>query len=800
MVHGDDGAMTRRLTAFLTHPVQYYVPWFRYVTERCSDVRLSVVYVSAPSAAQQGVGFNRPFTWDVDLLSGYRSHVLRPAREGDAFDSDHFLGLDDRGIAAAIREERPDAVLLAGWHSIAQVRALAACRRQGIPVIYRGDTHRWTGAGGWRWPGRPMKTRILLRQFAAHLAVGLRSREFLLAHGVPPTRIYHSPHVVDNAFFAAAAAAHQTVDGRAAARAGFGLGVSDFVVLFAGKLEARKRPLDAVRAVARLGAGASLLVAGDGPLAADCRREAARLDVRAVWAGFTNQREMGKVYGIADCLVLPSDRLESWGLVVNEAMATGLPAVVSDRAGCAPDLVDAETGAVVPAGDVEAIAAALIRIRAAGREADYAGRCRTRVARCSFERATTGLRAALDAVAPARAAGERPPRVIACCGSMVIVSGLERMTFEVLRVLRHRGASVHCIVNTWENHRIVERVEALGASWSTGYYRYGFGRRLLNPLRLAQFLWDMLRTSVGLLRDAARFEPTHVLVPEHTVALRNAPALLMLRLLDVAVVFRLANRPDRGRFYRFLWSLVLPRVVTTFVANSAFSEGRMLENGVPPAKIRLIRNTVSRRAAPAQTDAAVLQLVRERPTILSVGQLLPFKGTHFVVDAAVELLRAGHDVQAVIVGAIPRWPADVAAYVSELRQRADRDGHGRIHFVGLRENVLEIMRASYVLAVPILGEETFGNVVLEAQSVGLPAVAFPTGGLVELIAHGRTGLVSEAPTRDALVQGLEFYLRSPAERERASRACLQEFSRPDSDLTAGEFERRWWELFAQVSP
>src|SRR3989442_9978875 len=47
------------------------------------------------------------------------------------------------------------------------------------------------------------------------------------------------------------------------------------------------------------------------------------------------------------------------------------------------------------------------------------------------------------------------PRVIACCGSMVIVAGLERLTFETLRVLKERGAAVHCVVNSWENHRIV---------------------------------------------------------------------------------------------------------------------------------------------------------------------------------------------------------------------------------------------------------------------------------------------------------------------------------------------------------
>ena len=66
---------------------------------------------------------------------------------------------------------------------------------------------------------------------------------------------------------------------------------------------------------------------------------------------------MGRVYAAADCLVLPSD-IESWGLVVNEAMATGLPAVVADRVGCAPDLiVPGETGEIAGRGDVDDLGA-----------------------------------------------------------------------------------------------------------------------------------------------------------------------------------------------------------------------------------------------------------------------------------------------------------------------------------------------------------------------------------------------------------------------------------------------------------
>ena len=106
------------------------------------------------------------------------------------------------------------------------------------------------------------------------------------------------------------------------------------------------------------------------------------------------------------------------------------------------------------------------------------------------------------------------------------------------------------------------------------------------------------------------------------------------------------------------------------------------------------------------------------------------------------------------------------------------------------------MRASYVLSAPILQEETFGNVVLEARSVGLPVVTFARGGLTELVAHRRTGFVCLSADLPGLLEGLRFFLARPEERAAASINSLDASSEPDNDCTTGEFERRWWAMFA----
>jgi glycosyltransferase involved in cell wall biosynthesis len=288
-----------------------------------------------------------------------------------------------------------------------------------------------------------------------------------------------------------------------------------------------------------------------------------------------------------------------------------------------------------------------------------------------------------------------------------------------------------------------------------------------------------------------------VLTPEYSAVLRNAPTLALLKLLGVKVVFRIGNAPERGRIHEVLWRHVLPPFVTRFVPNSRFGYRRLQEAGVPEQKITLIRNALSRRPPVAETDSDVVRLAASRPTILAVGQIAPFKGTHLLVEAMLQLLTERFDVQAVVVGALPHWPPEFVEYAARLRaQVAAAGASDRVHFVGVRENVLEIMKSSYVLAAPILQEETFGNVALEARSVGLPVVTFARGGLTELVVHHRTGYICESADLPGLLAGLRYFLARPEARAAASAGSLDLSSEPDNDCTSGEFERRWWAMFA----
>jgi glycosyltransferase involved in cell wall biosynthesis len=141
-------------------------------------------------------------------------------------------------------------------------------------------------------------------------------------------------------------------------------------------------------------------VVGDGELRRPCEEAALRSSVPVCFAGFLNQGRMPDAYAAADCLVLPSDCGETWGLVVNEAMACGLPAIVSDQVGCGPDLIrEGATGHVFRCGDVDDLSAKMGAMAAAIRSGkDFAPRVREHVAAYSVETLTANTVRALKCV------------------------------------------------------------------------------------------------------------------------------------------------------------------------------------------------------------------------------------------------------------------------------------------------------------------------------------------------------------------------------------------------------------------
>jgi glycosyltransferase involved in cell wall biosynthesis len=172
--------------------------------------------------------------------------------------------------------------------------------------------------------------------------------------------------------------------------------------LFSGKLAWRKGPDLLVEAVGRLrkeGEDVGLVFCGSGETETQLKKRCEQLKVPAVFLGFVNQSGLSAVYHACDLFCLPSREGETWGLVVNEALLHGLPVVVSEAVGCAPDLVKTkESGEIFETGNRQGLAAALEKVIRGGLEAERRQACRKVVEGYSTVRAAKGIREALDRI------------------------------------------------------------------------------------------------------------------------------------------------------------------------------------------------------------------------------------------------------------------------------------------------------------------------------------------------------------------------------------------------------------------
>ena len=348
-----------RLLIGSSHPIQYHSPLFRQLSEDPA-IDPDVLYLTLPSAETQGLGFGKAFTWDVPLLEGYRWHLASSGR-GLGITSGYrgvWLRHPGRELGWGVHGERPAALLLTGWHFFGLVQLFVAAKLWRIPVLLRMDSNDF----------RPRSLildliyRVLFMGVDVVLTVGTANARWCRLNGIPSTRMVSSPHFIDNAYFSEKTASLRCQ--RRELRDRWRIPSDSFCFLFAGKLQPKKRPQDLLDAFAlvhtkikRTVRPVHLLIVGTGEMEASCRSQVEALHLPITFVGFLNQSEMPAAYAVSDCLVLPSDHGESWGLVVNEAMACGLPAIVSDLVGCAEDLVHpGVTGDVVPCANPAALA------------------------------------------------------------------------------------------------------------------------------------------------------------------------------------------------------------------------------------------------------------------------------------------------------------------------------------------------------------------------------------------------------------------------------------------------------------
>jgi glycosyltransferase involved in cell wall biosynthesis len=409
------------LAILTTHPIQYQVPLWQRLTADGS-VPFEVWYLSQQATElSRDREFGTEFAWDIDMLSGYRYRILKtPA---GATPNIFWRSRITESLPKLFQETKTMVLWVNGWQVAAYWQAVWAAHKAGVKVWMRGESNslreqriqrsevrgqrsegnegvtdeRATRAplheGGLKQRAKRILLRQLFRRVDHFLCIGTANRELYRNYGIPESKLHMAMYAVDNERFRRQA---EAIRGRrSVVRSQWSIPQESFCILFCGKFIPKKHPMDVVKAAQLLLAShpklkVHLLFVGSGELGGELRaachvvydaEASQRSEVRgqrsapdnrelitdnakpaATFTGFLNQTEISQAYVAADVLVLPSDYGETWGLVVNEAMASGLTCLVSDRCGCAPDLGGLGGNAIFSFGNIHALLEKIVQV------------------------------------------------------------------------------------------------------------------------------------------------------------------------------------------------------------------------------------------------------------------------------------------------------------------------------------------------------------------------------------------------------------------------------------------------------
>jgi glycosyltransferase involved in cell wall biosynthesis len=324
----------RRLVILTEIIAPYRIPVFNALAER-AEIDLHVIFLSeTDTSTRRWHVYTNEIRFSYEVLPSWRRRWGK-----------HNI-LVNQSVVSALAKARPEIILCGGYNYLASWQAMRWAKQNSVPFLL------WCESTARDRRGGHFLVQRLKQNFFSNcdgfVVPGRSSLEYVLAMGVHPGQVFKAPNAVDIELFSKRAElARQN-----AYRLRGHLGLPDRYFLFVGRLVKSKGVLDLLAAYTGLGpelrSGIGVVFAGDGPLRAQLEASARAIFPGAIhFPGFVHRDELADYYALAECFVFPTHS-DPWGLVVNEAMACGLPVICTDVAGCAADLVK-QNGILVPA-------------------------------------------------------------------------------------------------------------------------------------------------------------------------------------------------------------------------------------------------------------------------------------------------------------------------------------------------------------------------------------------------------------------------------------------------------------------
>jgi glycosyltransferase involved in cell wall biosynthesis len=335
--------MNSNLAIITTHPIQYQVPLFKELN-KIKNLKLYVFYASDHGVNAKGIDkeFNKRFAWNIAMLKGYKFFFSKKNYNYDSW----FLKYI--GLSQQLKNIKPDFILIFGWNKLLYLQAFLYAIFNNVPILLRAENNLGSNNNFLKNAIKKLLFPIFFSFFYKIFYIGTLNKYFYMNYRVKKNKLLFTPYFVNNNFFKKARKINNNT----------------LNVLYVGKFISRKRPFDILKTALILKdyKHIKFFLVGDGPLLKECKKWVKKNFLNNVnLLGFKNQLEIKKIYNRSHILVNCS-AYETWALVVNEAMASGLPCIVTNMTGSSFDLIkNNQTGYVYKVGDLKSLSKLILK-------------------------------------------------------------------------------------------------------------------------------------------------------------------------------------------------------------------------------------------------------------------------------------------------------------------------------------------------------------------------------------------------------------------------------------------------------
>ena len=338
--------MKFKIVIITTHPIQYYAPFFQLLS-KSSNIDLVVFYTwGNESLNKYDPDFQKKIIWDIPLLEGYNYSFTKNTSRKKG--SHHFFGIINPNLIKEIKDVNPHAIWIWGWSFYSHLKVMHYFKGK-IPIWFRGDSTLLDERPNFNIKKllRFLWLKWVYSKVDLAFSVGTNNTAYLKRFGMKDAQIIKAPHAVDNLRFKQLS--EQYNDLSIELRRKLLIGENQFVALFVGKFQSKKNPFFFVNVCNELKKNGLIgLMVGNGELEEEIKRNSKNV----IFQDFQNQLRLPIYYRMADILIVPSvGPGETWGLVINEALASGLPVAASYKCGGAIDLINESNGFIFDPDD-----------------------------------------------------------------------------------------------------------------------------------------------------------------------------------------------------------------------------------------------------------------------------------------------------------------------------------------------------------------------------------------------------------------------------------------------------------------